>query len=50
METKFNFDIAELIAKELDCDKTMNTQCFTVKIVKPVCDPDMTAEIMLNLN
>ena len=44
METKFNFDFAEQVAEALDCDKVMNTQCFTVKIVKPIRDPDMTAE------
>lgn len=49
METKFNFDFAEQVAKALDCDKVMNTQCFTVKIVKPVSDADMTAEQIMEV-
>ena len=47
--SEIKFDIAELIAEELGCDKTMNTQCFTVKIVKPVCDADMTAEQIVDI-
>lgn len=46
---KFNFDMAALIAEELDCDKVMNTQCFTVKIVKPISDADMTAEQIVEI-
>ena len=49
METKVNFDFANEIAEALDCDKVMNTQCFTVKIVKPVCDADMTAEQIVDI-
>lgn len=44
METKVNFDFANEVAEALDCDMVMNTQCFIVKIEKPVRDPDMTAE------
>ena len=49
METKFNFDLAAEIAKELDCDMVMNTQCFTIRITKPSNEANATEADILGV-